>query len=100
MNIGKALKEVRRIKKLSQSKAATAIKIPQGSLSKMETGKIVPDLKTIDKISKGYNVPSALIMYLAVEPKDIRSDRKDFYKALDPIMKRLIKKLIAGEKIE
>lgn len=62
------IKRIRKLKKLSQKQIALTIDIPQGQYSRIEGGKVVPTIPTLQKIAQVFEVSLA---ELVSEDKDI-----------------------------
>ena len=55
-NIASNIKQLRKFKKLSQKEVALSIDIAQGQYSRIESGKVVPTIPTLEKIAKLFEV--------------------------------------------
>lgn len=55
--MGNKIREAREAAQLSQTQLAERAKIPQGSLSRLETSTAPPKVKTLRKIGKALGVP-------------------------------------------
>jgi transcriptional regulator with XRE-family HTH domain len=55
--IGENIRRIREEKKLSQKELAAAIEVAPTQYSRVETGKVMPALKTLIKIAKTLDVP-------------------------------------------
>ncbi len=64
MNIGKTIKELRREKKMSQTELAKLLYTSQDTISLWECGKSLPDVQSIIKMTKIFNVSSDYILGL------------------------------------
>lgn len=88
------LKELRKKKKISQKDLAEYLHITQVQISKYELGKNEPDLETVKKLSKYFNV--TIDYLLDEEEKDIilitRKDFETLKKSTEEITK-IVKKL-------
>jgi transcriptional regulator with XRE-family HTH domain len=89
MNLGKAIKELRKEKGLSQEELAAASSITQAALSQIENGKR-PGSGTLTKVSKALKVPVSLIYVLGMEKDDVPKERKLIYDQLFPVVQSLI----------
>lgn len=89
MNLGKAIKELRKKQELSQKELALASKITQAALSQIENGKR-PGSSTLKKISHSLNVPVSLIYALGMEKDDVPKEKKVLYDQLFPVIQSLI----------
>jgi transcriptional regulator with XRE-family HTH domain len=92
MNIGKAIKELRKSKDLSQEELANKAGMAQASLSKIENGKR-PGIITLNKISEALQVPESLIYAMGLERDDVPENKRELYEQLFPIIKNMIEKI-------
>ncbi len=89
MNIGSAIKHIRKQKNFSQGELAGLIGISQTALSQIEIGLSVPSQKTLNKICDVLKVPPALLYIIGIDENDVPEDRKILFKALYPSFKVL-----------
>lgn len=94
MNIGKAIKELRKQKEMSQIEFAEKIGISTTSLSQIESGIKKPSSKTLKAISTSLNVSEPMLYLLATEKEDIPEEKKHLYNLLFPSIEGLIKQLV------
>lgn len=95
MNYGYALKSIREELKISQGDAAKKSGISQTYLSQLENNsKKEPSKKILSKLAKVYKIPPVLIMYRAVEEKDVPKDKKQLFAPLSPIINSLISEVL------
>lgn len=76
MNIGLALKDVRKAKGVKQYIAATGIGITQTYLSQIESGDKTPSVEVIEKVSGYYGVPIAVMLWGSIEESDIAEEKE------------------------
>jgi transcriptional regulator with XRE-family HTH domain len=89
MNIGKAIKEIRKEKGITQVILSKKSGITQAALSQIESGSI-PHNGTLTKICKCLKVSEALVYLLAIEHLDVPKKNKILYDKLFPTVKTLI----------
>ncbi|MFL5786793.1 MAG: helix-turn-helix domain-containing protein [Flavisolibacter sp.] len=89
MNLGRAIKELRKEQGLSQEELALASSITQAALSQIENGKR-PGSGTLNKISKALKVPVSLIYALGMDKEDVPKGKRVVYDQLFPIVQNLI----------
>ena len=97
MNIGIAIKELRKTKGLSQVELAELAKTTQASLSQIEAGRR-PKTETLKNISKALEVPEALLYIWGMEKQDIPKENSELYEQLFPILKNMITSLVSVKK--
>lgn len=93
MNIGIAIKELRKLKGLSQIELARAANITQAALSQIENGKR-PGEGTVKKISQALNISEAHLYIYGIEKKDVPENKRQIYEQLFPVIKDLLNKVV------
>ena len=91
MNIGIALLKARKDKGLRQTEVSKRTKLSQTYLSQIESGKKVPSIDVIEKLSKEYSIPFAIMMWYGITDKDVKKDKLTIYHKLKPTIDNLIK---------
>ena len=94
MNIGSALKEIRKKKGLRQFQVCKKAKITQTYLSQLETGAKNGSVQVLERLSKIYGVPVSFIYVLGTEEKDIATNKLHLFRTLSPVIKSLIDEYI------
>lgn len=82
MNIGKAVREVRkkRFPHVNQQEFARRINITQSYLSQIETGDKIPSVELLEVISNEIGMPLSGIMWFATDESDIDASKiKEFF---------------------
>lgn len=92
MNIGKAIKELRTQKKVSQKVLAEKTSITQAALSAIENG-ARPNPENLKKICQALEVPESLIYIMGLEKEDVPDEKKVLYEELFPVIETLIRKV-------
>jgi transcriptional regulator with XRE-family HTH domain len=92
MNLGKAIKIIRKETGLSQTDLAQLSNITQAALSQIENGKR-PGTSTLKKISKALDIPESLIYVIGIEKDDVPVKKRKLYDDLFPVIESLILKL-------
>jgi transcriptional regulator with XRE-family HTH domain len=82
MNIGNAIKIVRKQKSLSQTALAEMTGLTQKALSEIERGGVSPHTKSLEKICQALDIPMPLLYFIAIEEQDIPEDRRFLYEQL------------------
>lgn len=88
MNIGNAIKELRKEKGLSQRDLAEKAGLTQTSLSQIESGVKRPNPSTIKKITDFFGISETVIYILATEITDIPSHNQETYGKLFHTVKK------------
>ena len=92
MNIGKAIKELRKEQGLNQAELAKSSNITQAALSQIENGKR-PGTTTIVNLAKALNVSESLIYVMGMEKGDVPKQNQRLYDDLFPVIKGLVHKI-------
>jgi transcriptional regulator with XRE-family HTH domain len=86
MNVGIAVKTIRKKLDFTQSQLADACKISQATLSQIEAGKKRPNDQTLKRICKCLEIPEAIIYIIAMEEGDVPASKKGVYQLIHPSM--------------
>jgi transcriptional regulator with XRE-family HTH domain len=80
MEIGDAIKSIRKSKKIGQSDLAKSCDLSVNAISNIETNKTFPHKDTIKRICTALGVSTAFLLVSTLETKEIKneSDRKVF----------------------
>ena len=89
MNIGKAIKELRKEKGLSQSDLAQVTGITQAAISGIENGKR-PGVATLKKICDALQISESLVYIMALEKEDVPAEKAILYESLFPIIQKFV----------
>lgn len=92
MNLGRAIKELRKSEGLSQQELAEAAGITQAALSQIERGKR-PGSGTLKKLSSALKVPESLIYVLAIDREEVIKEKQALYDDLFPVIQAMIRQI-------
>lgn len=95
--IGGRIKELRKLRKLSQEELAEMVSIAPRHLSSIETGRNFPSLVTLEKIAKYLRVEMPDIFdypYKSYNPEKLKKVIKDMIDEADEMKLRLLVKLV------
>ncbi|RQO77753.1 hypothetical protein DBR40_07195 [Pedobacter sp. KBW01] len=84
MNIGRAVKQLRKHHKLNQSELAGSVGITQTSLSQIESGNTVPNSGTLKKICDFFQIPELVVYLLATDDNDIPLANREMFAKVFP----------------
>lgn len=79
MNLGNAIKQLRKYRNLSQKQLADLCGISANALCSIENNASFPAKSTFDKICKALDMPSAYIFLFAISPDDIPEKKRFIY---------------------
>jgi XRE family transcriptional regulator, regulator of sulfur utilization len=96
MKLGKAIKELRKQKGISQKDFALKVSISPTSLSLIESDVKRPSNTTLKKICKELKISEPLIYIAATEEEDVPKQKRELFRLLFPSVKSLVMQ-IAGE---
>lgn len=94
MNLGKAIKELRKQKRYSQRALGDAVGMTQAAMSAIEKGAATPQPRNLEAIAKVLQIPVAAIYLYAIDENDVAVQKKELYKVLFPAIQDLLKRLI------
>ncbi len=97
MNIGLAIRSIRRQLDITQYELADKCNISQTSLSQIENGVKRPSTRTIKKVCEVLDVPESIIYILGMQDTDVPNSRKDVYEMLFPSIKNLALQIVSDE---
>ena len=89
MNIGTAIKAIRKRLDITPFQLAEACSISQATLSQIESGKKRPNQHTIKAICDCLDIPEAIIYIIAMEEKDVTETKRGVYNLIYPSMMSL-----------
>lgn len=90
MNIGKAIKKLRKQQLLNQSELAERVGMTQTSLSQIESGAKKPNSGTLKKICDYFDVPELVLYLLATESEDIPERNREMFDRIFPSVSGLL----------
>lgn len=97
MNIGNAIKAIRKKLEITQSELAEKCGLSQTSLSQIETGAKRPSQKTISKLCKSMDIPESLIYIVAMQDADVPESKKGIYNLVYPSIRALALQMVSPE---
>lgn len=97
MNLGIAIKSVRRQVGITQYELAERCEISQTSLSQIENQIKRPSNRTIKKVCEVLEVPEAVVYILAMQDTDVPVSKKNVYEMLFPSIKNLALQIVGDD---
>ena len=97
MNIGIAIKSIRKKLSITQYELAEKCDLSQTSLSQIETGVKRPSQKTITKVCSVLDIPESIIYIVAMQEADVPPSKKGVYELVYPSIKSLALQMVSSE---
>lgn len=94
MDLGNALRNIRRRKNKTQVEVTEKLKISQTYLSQIENNEKEPSAEMLRKICKYYKVPVVIVMWMATEESDVDKSKKQIFNQLGPAITSLVNEVI------
>ena len=91
MDLGNAIKTLRKQKKITQKQLAELSEISTNALCSIEKGQSFPSKATISKICSSLKIPESYLLLFSITEDDIPEDKRVLYRALaEPLKEGLI----------
>lgn len=90
MNIGTAVKQLRKKQGLSQVELAERSGLNQTALSQIENGNRRPNAESLKKLTDYFKVPEIVIYLLATEFDDVPADKRDIFEKVFPNVRTML----------
>ncbi len=97
MNIGFAIKSIRKKLAITQYELAEKCDLSQTSLSQIETGVKRPSQRTITKVCSVLDIPESIIYIVAMQESDVPASKKGVYDLVYPSIKSLALQMVSSE---
>ena len=97
MNIGLAIKTIRKRLAITQYELADKCELSQTSLSQIETGVKRPSQRTITKVCTVLDIPESVIYIVAMQETDVPTSKKGVYDIVYPSLKNLALQMVSAE---
>lgn len=95
MNLGTAIKTIRKQKGIRQINFAEMCDITQAYLSQIENNLKEPNISTLKKISENLNIPLPILFFMSLEIDDLEPGKKDAFKVIEPTFKTLLEQIVS-----
>ena len=93
MNIGKAIRELRKRQELNQGQLAQKAGITQAALSAIESKGVRPNSETLKSLCEALQVPESLIYVMGMEKSDVPEHKQVLYDQLFPVIEDMVKRI-------
>jgi transcriptional regulator with XRE-family HTH domain len=97
MNVGLAIKSIRKKLSITQYELAEKCELSQTSLSQIETGVKRPSQRTISKVCTVLDIPESIIYIVAMQEADVPPSKKGVYELVYPSIKSLALQMVSSE---
>lgn len=89
MDLGSAIRYVRKLRGYKQKELASICKISPGFLSQIESNQRDLSISTLEEISKQLNIPLPMLFFMALEENDVPTQKKETFRLISPVFKNL-----------
>lgn len=90
MEIGTAIKALRKQKGLGQKELAEMCEISINALSQIEINASFPQKSTIRKICEAFEIPMAYLLLFSMSDEDVSEDKKTTFNFLNDALKTVL----------
>lgn len=97
MNLGEAIKLILKERNMNQIQLSEKVGKSQTAISQILNGAYSPTAETMQKIAEALDVPVAVISFLTLSEEDVPENKKDFFKAMHPIMEKYISEMFINK---
>jgi len=90
MDIGTAIKTIRKERKMGQKQLAEKCEISVNALSQIELNISFPQKNTIRKICEALEIPVSYLLFFSISEDDIPEDKKVVFKTLNSAIRSVL----------
>lgn len=90
MNIGSAIKTLRKQKGISQKELAEKCNISVNALCQIEVNNTFPQKSTIQKVCEVLEIPSSYLLFFSISDEDIPEEKRFVFNTLSSTIKDLL----------
>lgn len=90
MEIGSAIKALRKQKGMGQKELAELCDISVNALSQIELNVSFPQKSTIRKICDAFSIPMAYLLLFSMSDEDVAEDKKTTFNVLNDALKKVL----------
>ena len=99
MNLGLAIKNIRKQKGFKQNKFAELCQITQSYLSQIENNARDPNLSTLKIISEKLETPLPVLFFLSLENNDVPKQKQQAFSMIAPSIKSLVNEFFVNTEL-
>jgi transcriptional regulator with XRE-family HTH domain len=93
MNLGNAIKCIRKQRGFTQQEFASACRISQTYLSQIENNLKEPNLSVLKAIAEKLSIPLPILFFQSITEEDVQPRKRVMFKKIDPLVKKIIDEL-------
>lgn len=90
MNIGEAIRTIRKNKGLGQKELSARVGISVNALSQIENNGSFPQKRTIEGICNALEVPVSYLLFFSISEEDIPKDKQVVFNSLNDVIKGVL----------
>ena len=90
MNLGAAIKEIRKAKRITRKDLAAAAGISVTAMYNIETEQSMPGNETLQRLCQALDVPMSYILVFSVTEEDVPEERLILYRQFMPLLKEIL----------
>ena len=90
MDLGKAIKQLRKQKNYNQKQFCDIVEITQTYLSLLENNKRKPSMEVLEKIASKLETPFAVLLWFTLDSTDVEPRKLEMFELLKPSIDKLI----------
>ena len=95
MDLGLAIKSIRKQKGLKQNQFAELCEITPSYLSQIENNNKEPNLSILKIISNNLGTPLPILFFLSLDNDDVKPEKKEAFKMIAPSINSLVNQFFA-----
>lgn len=86
MNVGEAIKEIRKSKGLSQKELAAKCGLSANAMCSIEKSISIPSKDSLEKICKALNISTSYLLFFSVTDDDIPEEKRIVFNTMKTIL--------------
>ena len=86
MNVGEAIKDLRKHKGLSQKELAQKCGLSANALCSIEKNESFPSRESMNKICEALGIPTSYLLFFAVTDEDVPLEKRTAFNALKAVL--------------
>ncbi|MFA7446448.1 MAG: helix-turn-helix transcriptional regulator [Flavobacteriaceae bacterium] len=90
MDLGTAIRNIRKQRGQTQIEFASSCGITQTYLSQIENNSKEPNLSILKKISENLEVPLPILFFMSLNNEDVKPEKREAFELITPSVKSLV----------